>query len=821
MSLSATHKLKQARERLEQGDITGAAYLCEQVLGRTPLNAEASCLLGIIHLMSGAVQDAVIMLQRAVSALPEYGLALEHLGLAHLLLGEAAAAEAPLRAATALRGAPASVHMRLGLSLLYQGRVNDAISALRRAVSLAPDDTDCQLNLGQALARAGDLAAARSALEAAMRLDPARTDAMFNLGVIEMEQDNADTAEQWFTRVTAKDPQHADALVNLGIVAQKRQHLNVAIDFFQRALKLNPALAAARNNLAHTLVLQNRFAAAREEYLVTLSAAPELIEAHEGLATVCRRLGRLKECIEHLQQIIALGSGNGLIWAGLADALFQSGEITEAEAAATRASEIDGDAIGPYSVRALVHIVRKEPGRAIDVLEAGFRRTGAGGLLGMLTHQLQRTCDWARWRDAWREMSTRIDHDADLGSPFWLLTAPTTAEQQVDYTRRWAHAQFGTGVAAPTHAEEPLPNRRLRIGYLSSDLHDHATAHLFTGVLERHDHTRFEVFAYSYGPEDGSALRQRIKDACEHFADVAWEPDDVVVQRIRDDALDVLVDLKGYTLGARTAILAQRPCRVQVNWLGYPGTMGASFVDYLIADAFIVPPGRETAYSEQIAFLSPCWQCNDQSRPVIAPLSRQEYGLPDDAFVYCCFNQAVKITPEVFACWMSLLHNAPHTVLWLADDSAEATRNLTAAAIAQGIAQERLIFAPRLPLPQHLARYQAADLALDTYPYTSHTTASDALWLGCPLIALCGDTFPSRVSGSILSACGLPELITYTLQEYQQLAARFANDPEFSQATRARWAAMRISAPLFDATTTARNLEAVYLDLVSNAQRQT
>jgi len=817
MSLSATHKLKQARERLEQGDATGAAYLCEQVLVRAPHNAEALCMLGIIHLMTGATQKAVPLLQRAVSALPEYGLALEHLGLAHLMLGEAAAAEAPLRAAATINGAPASVHMRLGLALLYQGQVNTAIAALRRATALAPDDTDCQLNLGQALARAGDMAAARSALETAVRLGPTRTDALFNLGVIEMEQNNTDAAERWFMQVTAKDPQHADAHVNLGIVAQKRQRLDSAIEFFQHALKLNPALATARNNLAHTLILQNRFADAREQYVVTLAAAPEMIEAHEGLAAVSRKLGRIKECIEHLQRVIALGAGSAAIWAALADALFQNGAITEAEAAATRANEMDGDAVGPYSVLALVHIVRKEPGRAVDVLETGFSRTGAGGLLGMLAHQLQRTCDWARWQDAWRDMAARIDQEADLGSPFWLLTAPSTAKQQLDYTRRWAHAQFGTGIAVSPHqaAITLQADRRLRIGYLSSDLHDHATAHLFTGVLERHDRNRFEIFAYSYGPEDGSAMRQRIKDACEHFIDVAWEPDDIVVRRIRDDALDILVDLKGYTLGARTAILAQRPCRVQVNWLGYPGTMGAAFVDYLITDAFIVPPGHEAAYSERIACLAPSWQCNDQSRPVVVPLSRREYGLPENAFVFCCFNQAVKITPEVFECWMSLLHATPHAVLWLADDNADATRNLVAAATAHGITQDRLIFAPRLPLPGHLARYQVADLALDTFPYGSHTTASDALWLGCPLVALCGDTFPSRVSGSILSACGLPELITYTLPEYRQLATRFASDPAFALSVRTRWSELRSSAPLFDAPATARNLETLYQDLAT------
>jgi predicted O-linked N-acetylglucosamine transferase (SPINDLY family) len=333
--------------------------------------------------------------------------------------------------------------------------------------------------------------------------------------------------------------------------------------------------------------------------------------------------------------------------------------------------------------------------------------------------------------------------------------------------------------------------------------------------LEHHDRERFEIFAYSHGPEDGSAARSRVIKACEQFFDVAWEPDDVLVRRIQNDAIDILVDLKGYTVGARTAILARRPCPVQINWLGYPGTMGAGFIDYLIADDFIVPAGSQSAYSERVLYLAPGWQCNDHSRPLIAPLSRAEYGLPQNGFVFCCFNQAVKITPQVFSSWMNLLRRVPHGVLWLAEDNPLATRNLVAAANEHGIDPLRLVFAPRLPYDRHLARYRVADLALDTFPYTSHTTASDALWLGCPLVALCGETFAARVSGSILRACSLPELITDSLADYESLAYRFAVDPDFATTMRARLASARLTSPLFDAAAYARNLERLYLGLVT------
>ena len=819
MSAFSVHKLRQAQERLHSGDIAGAQVLCEQALERAPRNPDALCLLGCIRLMSGQPRAAIPFLEKALEAEPRDGMALEHLGLAHLLLGQYAKAEPVLRRAAAQIGAPASAAMRLGVALLHQQRLAEALHELQRALSMDPQNADCHLNLGQAYAQTGDWAAARKHFETVLALDPGHVDAMYNLGVLSLAREELGDAEQWFERALKLAPRHADALVNLGIVLQRQLQLDTAATCFRRALEFDAHLAPAGNNLARTLALQGRLAEAREEYRRTLELAPDLIEAHEGYAAACVALGRLKEGIAALRNIVRREPGHAAAWSQLADTLFQSGELDQARSSAARANALDPNATGPYSALALVHIVRGETEQAIAVLEDGFRRTNGSGLLGMLAHQLRRACDWEKSRSAWAELGPRLDSATELGSPFWLLSDATTPEQQLGYTRRWAKARFGTPAPRRSvpRATADLDSRRLRVGYLSSDFYDHATAYLLAGVLERHDRERFEIFAYSYGPDDAGRLRGRVREACEHFIDVAWEPHDAVVRRIEDDRLEVLVDLKGYTLGARTAILARRPCPIQVNWLGYPGTMGAEFIDYLIADEFIIPPGREGAYAERVVRLDPCWQCNDRGRPVLAPLSRQEYGLPDDAFVFCCFNQSVKVTAEVFACWMRLLEHVPRSVLWLAEDNPLATRNLTAAAHAHGIAPERVVFSPRLPYAQHLARYQVADLALDTFPYTSHSTGSDALWLGCPLLALCGETFAARVSGSILTACGLPELITYSLSEYEALAGRIATDRDLARATRSRLASIRESAPLFDAARYARDLERIYRAMVERA----
>jgi predicted O-linked N-acetylglucosamine transferase (SPINDLY family) len=501
----------------------------------------------------------------------------------------------------------------------------------------------------------------------------------------------------------------------------------------------------------------------------------------------------------------------------LADALFQTGNLEEAASAAAQARGLQPSFPGPYSVLALIHVVRGETEQAVSMLEEGFRQTDSSVLLGMLAHQLRRACDWEKWRPAWDEIARRLGRDTDLGSPFWMLLEATTPEQQLDYTSRWAEAQYGSGRRPDRDERSSGPTdeaRRLRVGYLSSEFHEHAIAYLLAGVLEAHDRERFEIYAYSYGPEDNSPMRARLRAACEHFVDVAREPDDAVVRRIEADALDILVDLKGYTMGGRSAILARRPCRIQVNWLGYPGTLGAPFFDYLIADRYVIPPGRESAYSEHIVRLDHCWQSNDRQRPAIEPRTRAEYGLPERGFVFCCFAQAVKITPDVFACWMRLLKAVPGSVLWLAEDNPRATAALKSAAGTHGVAPERVVFSPRIPFAQHLARYRVADLALDTFPYTSHSTASDGLWCGCPLVALVGDTFAARVSGSILTHAGLPDFITSSLDAYERLALALATDPQRLEEARARVAVARASS-LFDAESFARDLERVYLGLRS------
>ena len=818
MSASLTNKLRIARNLLQSGDTTRTLAVCGEILVRAPRNPEALTLRGIAALMNGAAADAARDFRNALAVAPHDGTALEYLGLALLNLGDFAEAENILRRASTLFGAPASVWMRLGLAIFHQGRASDAIASLRQALQLAPGQPDCLLSLGQALAAAGDTSGAASQFRAALQAAPDHPDALFNLGVLDLAADNLVAARRRFESVLARDHRHADAIVNLAIVLERLQQPADAIQLLEKALAIAPSHPHAHANIGRLHLQAAHHAKARRHFEAALAALPALPAALEGLSALARAQGRYGEAVQRLRELTRTESAPAVTWAALGDSLLQIGELDAAEAAAERACTLDPALVWAWSLRTQLQVLRGEIAAAIGILNEGLRKTDSTALLGMLAQLSRQTCDWVRWSAVWQELKPRILRGEEVATPFALLCEDLTAEELFTYTRIWAGRRFGPLLDAKPAAIVPRDlSRRVRVGYLSSDFQDHPAAYLIAEVLELHDREQFEIFTYSHGPHDDGLMRQRIRGAVDHFVDIAWEPDDVAVEHIRSDNIDILVDLKGYTVGDRLGIMAQRPSPVQVTWLGYPSTTGTGFIDYIIADPYIVPVGAEHTCSETVLRMRHCYQPIDRKRVIAAPQSKTAYGLPEDGLVFCCFNQTFKITPDLFAAWMRILGTVPGSVLWLVDDNCWATTNLRAAATAAGIAPERLIFAPRLPLPQHLARYRVADLALDTFPYTSHTTASDALWCGCPLVALCGDTFAARVSSSILAAAQLPALTAHSLADYEAQALKLATNRALLDELKHQVNTARNQAPLFDTLAFTQDLEGLYRRMLSTA----
>jgi predicted O-linked N-acetylglucosamine transferase (SPINDLY family) len=426
-------------------------------------------------------------------------------------------------------------------------------------------------------------------------------------------------------------------------------------------------------------------------------------------------------------------------------------------------------------------------------------------------------CEWDEF-DGWQAHALAALSDPGVAplSPFHLLSLPgISAAQQHACATRWMSARLVASAADRAllkrefAALQQAPHARLRIGYLSCDFHQHATALLMVEMLEAHDLARFELHAYSYGADDGRGMRQRLMGPFERFNDIGALDDLQAARAIHADGIDILVDLKGYTAGTRTTLLTYRPAPLQVSFLGYPGTLGGAFCDYLVSDRFITPPGTAADYSEALAHMPHSYQPHGRHAEIGAAPTREAAGLPIEGLVLCCFNQAYKFTPEVFGIWCDLLARTPSSVLWLLR-SEQAEGNLRREAMARGIAPRRLVFADELPQAEHLGRLQLADLVLDTSPYNAHTTASDALWAGVPIVTCAGATFASRVAGSLLHAVGLPELVTHSLPDYAALATALVADPPRLHALRAKLARQRADAPLFDVAGYTLGLEALY-----------
>lgn len=350
-------------------------------------------------------------------------------------------------------------------------------------------------------------------------------------------------------------------------------------------------------------------------------------------------------------------------------------------------------------------------------------------------------------------------------------------------------------------------HQRIRVGYLSSDFCLHPVSLLMAQLFELHDRSRFEVYAYCWSPEDGSAMRARVKAAMDHFVRIDQLDDEAAAQRIRADEIDILVDLQGQTAGARADILGRRPAPIQITYLGLPATTGFPEIDHVIADEFLIPPEEAQHYSERPLYMPSVYQVSDRQRVVGPKPSRAASGLPEEGFVFCSFNNSFKVTPEVFAVWMRLLQRVPGSVLWLLADNPWAEQNLRREAKAAGIAAERLVFGGRVSPEDYLGRFQAADLFLDTYPFNAGTTANDCLWAGCPILTLTGRSFASRMAGALLTAAGLPELITTTLADYEEAAVALASDPARCTRLREQLQQVRASGALFDTPQFVRDLE--------------
>lgn len=587
-----------------------------------------------------------------------------------------------------------------------------------------------------------------------------------------------DTAIDWCQKGLQLDPERPEIWFNLGLAHTGKNNTAKAVHALLKTASLLPGDADAQNTVGLQLMELEADAEAMHCLKRAIALAPDFMFAHFNLGGLYMKRFRPIEAVACFRKVVELAPGLPDAHYHLGNALFDLKQPREALAAFER----------------------------VHALKPDYKY-----IYGHILNLKRQMCDWLNDEQSLAEAEQRVEKGELVCAPFVYLGLVDSPLHQRQVAESTTQADYPENLRLG-----PVPERtqsdRIRIGYFSADFYNHATAYLMAGLFEMHDREKFELIGFSFGPVKQDQMRQRIEAAFDRFIDVGNMPDTAIAQLSRDIGIDIAIDLKGHTLGARPGIFACRAAPIQVNYLGYPGTMGASYYDYLVADDTVISSAHLAAYSEKIVYLPGCYQVNDASRTIAdRDFSRAELGLPPEGFVFCCFNNNYKITPAVFSVWMEILRQTDSSVLWLLADNTEAKTNLYKEAARYGLSADRLIFADRMPLAEHLARHRAADLFLDTLPYNAHTTASDALWAGVPVLTLMGQSFASRVASSLLKAVGLPELITESSQAYQALAIELATHPEKMSALKTKLAKNRHNSPLFDTQNFASKIEASYV----------
>ena len=706
---------------------------------------------------------------------------------------------------------PDALHL-LGILALHGGRNDIALELIGRAVEVSPNFAPYRANLGVVLYNLGRFGEALASYDAALRLAPDNADAQSNRGNALKAVGRLEEALAAYDAAVRKAPNHADAQYNRGIVLSNLGRHQEALAADDAALRLRPDHVEAHSNRAIALNDLGRLDESLIAHRTALCLRPSHAEAFSNRGGTLYAMGRLPEAIASCDTALRIKPDYPEALSNRVPMLLEQYRLDEALASCDAALRLRPDYAEAHCNRGniLYDLCRFE--EAVEAYQAALRaRPGYTEANSKLIHCRQSICSWGG--DDQQAFLRLMLEGKDKEPPFTLLTIDSTAEQQLLAAKRYAGNLKAPAIAFPERP--PRAGGKIRLGYLSNDFRQHPTSQLIAELIERHDRDRFEVTGYSSGPDDGTAIRQRMSQAFDHFVDIRALSHAEAARLIHRDGIDILVDLMGYTRDARPQILACRPAPVQVNFLGYPGTMGADFIDYLIADPVCVPLQDEIFFSEKVVRLPDCYQPNDRQREIAGETpSREACGLPAPGFVFCCFNNSFKLRPTLFALWMRLLAKAPGSVLWLLSANDLASANLRREAAKAGIDPERLIFAPRLPLSEHLARHRLADLFLDTLPYNAHTTASDALWAGLPVLTCKGETFAGRVAASLLMATGMGELITSSLDEYEALASALATDPARLASLKEKLAENRDKAPLFDSERFTRNLEAAYEDMI-------
>jgi predicted O-linked N-acetylglucosamine transferase (SPINDLY family) len=775
--------MAQAQALHHGGRIAQAEPLYREVLRRAPRHFDALHGLGMLAFQAGHPQAAADLIAQALAVGPQDAGAHGNLGYMLHVLGRHAEALDSLERALAIQPELLEALNNRGNTLSALGRHAEAVASFDRALALRPDYVEAAYNRGNALHAAGRPDDALAAYDAVIAARPDIAQAHNNRARVLQDLGRHADALAGYDRAVVLSPKYLHALVGRGTARLALKQPAAALADFDAALRIDPQHAAAHEGRGSALFALRRADDAVLAFTRCLDIASARLDARIQRGNASYQLRRYEDAIADFDAVLAVTPDAAGVVCNRGNALLELKRYDEAASAFERVQALD--AAYPYA-------------------------------LGKRVYAQAMACDWRDLDALAAQVHAGVAEGRPVIEPFAYAAIGTDPMLLRRCAELFAADQFAAQPALVAPGQR-LGNAKIRVGYLGGEFRNQATSILATELFELHDKSRFEIVAFDNGWDDGSTLRRRIDAAFDEVVTIAALPDDAAAQAVAERRIDILVNLNGWFGLGRTGVFARRPAPVQVNWLGFPGTLGAPYLDVIVADTHTIPAGEEGAYVERVVRLPHSYQPNDRQRAIAAPPARAELGLPAAAMVFACFNNTYKITPATFASWMRILAAVPGSVLWLLQDNDAATRHLRAAAAAHGIGPERLHFAPRIRLDEHLARHACADLFLDTLPYNAHTTASDALWAGLPVLSCRGSTFPGRVGASLLHALELADdLLVDDAAAFEARAIEFARDRARLALVRERLAQARRTAPLFDTPAYARALEQAYEDMRAN-----
>lgn len=772
-------------------------------------------LLGVIMLMQERFPEAESWLRKAVAVNRQSDEALSDYGYALMNTNKP-------REALDWFGKALSINPRNVLARQHAGTVltdylanfSEAVVQFDNAIALVPNFPFAYVGKGFALSMLGRDDEAIASFDKALSIEPKLEKAWLGRGNVFVKRGRYDEAIAAYDKALAIKPDLEGAWLGRGNVFYNLKRYNEALTSYDKALSFNPNLGGASVGRGNVLLEFKRSQEAAAAFDRALSAKPDLVEAWIGHGNLALALNQLRDAMTAFDKALSVSPASAEAWLGRGNVLLELKQHDGAVAAFDKALLTAPQLAEAWLGRGHACSNLKRYDEAYTAYDKAFSiEPDMETVEGARLHLKMQLCNWENLDREIESLSQATSAGKSNSTPFALLSLIDSPDLHRRCAETWVRAKHPEN-SEPQWRGKIYAHDKIRIGYVSADLHEHATAYLMAELFELHDKERYSISAFSLGGDDGSAMRQRLVRSFDRFVDCSQLSDAEIATAISEAEIDILVDLKGFTKGARTNIFAARAAPVQVNYLGYPGTMGAPYIDYVVGDKTIFGLADAQCFTEKLVMLPDSYQPNDRKRPAPSgSFTREQLGLPDGAFVYCCFNNNFKISPHVFDIWMRILRRVETSVLWLFLENDEAERNLKREAELRGVEPGRLVFAREMAFSDHMARHRLADLFLDTLPYNAHTTASDALWAGLPVLTRRGHAFPGRVAASLLNAIGLPELVTSTADEYESLAVDLALDSNKLSDMRKKLARNISETPLFDAPLYTRNLEAAFEEM--------